>query len=176
MIQCSIGFHSFSAVFLHLVVFQVKMLSQVEVSRGHYDPSRNYDSRSSSPASSEHQRSLDSPAKAKPAPPPTPLKPAHASRSSRGLINSEPPTDSPEDPSQRSFLGKVKAFEQMDHFARSQRVLEIQEAQNARVSCQPCINIRMAKIASFTHKSKMHFNRSDHKWMLINNSRFLWLV
>ncbi|XP_073765418.1 tight junction protein ZO-2b isoform X5 [Danio rerio] len=112
---------------------KVKMLSQVEVSRGHYDPSRNYDSRSSSPASSEHQRSLDSPAKAKPAPPPTPLKPALASRSSRGLINSEPPADSPEDPSKRSFLGKVKAFEQMDHFARSQRVLEIQEAQNARL-------------------------------------------
>ncbi|KAK2902566.1 tight junction protein ZO-2-like [Channa argus] len=38
-----------------------------------------------------------------------------------------------EDPSTRSFLGKLKAFEKMDHFARAQRVLEIQEAQNARL-------------------------------------------
>lgn len=30
-------------------------------------------------------------------------------------------------------MGKVKAFEQMDHIARSQRVMELQEAQNARV-------------------------------------------
>ncbi|XP_077079339.1 tight junction protein ZO-2b isoform X4 [Siphateles boraxobius] len=119
---------------------KVKVLSQVEVSRGHYDPSRNYDSRSSSPASSEHPRSQDSPAKNKPPPPPPPaLKPTYASRSSRGLVNSppvrdnEPLGDSPDDPSQRSFRGKVKAFEQMDHFARNQRVLEIQEAQNARV-------------------------------------------
>lgn len=116
------------------------MLSQVEVSRGQYDPSRNYDSRSSSPASSEHPRSQDSPAKNKPLPPPPALKPNFASRSSRGLVNSppirdsEPLVDSLDDPSQRSFRGKVKAFEQMDHFARTQRVLEIQEAQNARVS------------------------------------------
>ncbi|XP_070690491.1 tight junction protein ZO-2-like [Pempheris klunzingeri] len=42
--------------------------------------------------------------------------------------------DSPaEDPSTRSFLGKIKAFEKMDHFARAQRVLEMQEAQNARL-------------------------------------------
>ncbi|KAG1972078.1 tight junction protein ZO-2-like isoform X4 [Pimephales promelas] len=118
---------------------KVKVLSQVEASRGHYDPSRNYDSRSSSPASSEHPRSQDSPAKIKPPPPPQALKPTFASRSSRGLVNSppvrdnEPLGDSPDDPSQRSFRGKVKAFEQMDHFARNQRVLEIQEAQNARV-------------------------------------------
>ncbi|KAK7136209.1 hypothetical protein R3I94_014758 [Phoxinus phoxinus] len=119
---------------------KVKVLSQVEVSRGQYDPSRNYDSRSSSPASSEHPRSQDSPAKSKPPPPPPPaLKPSFASRSSRGHVNSppvrdnEPLGDGPDDPSQRSFRGKVKAFEQMDHFARNQRVLEIQEAQNARV-------------------------------------------
>lgn len=116
------------------------MLSQVEVSRGQYDPSRNYDSRSSSPASSEHPRSQDSPAKTKPPPPPTALKPTYASRSSRGLVNSPPVRDSeplensPDDPSHRSFLGKVKAFEQMDHMARTQRVMEIQEAHNARVS------------------------------------------
>ncbi|RXN12398.1 tight junction ZO-2-like protein [Labeo rohita] len=118
---------------------KVKMLSQVEVSRGQYDPSRNYDSRSSSPASSEHPRSQDSPAKTKPPPPPTALKPTYASRSSRGLVNSPPVRDSeplensPDDPSHRSFLGKVKAFEQMDHMARTQRVMEIQEAHNARL-------------------------------------------
>uniref|UniRef100_A0A4W6FK23 Tight junction protein 2 n=1 Tax=Lates calcarifer TaxID=8187 RepID=A0A4W6FK23_LATCA len=38
-----------------------------------------------------------------------------------------------EDPSMKSFLGKIKAFEKMDHFARSQRMLELQEAQNARL-------------------------------------------
>ncbi|XP_042343933.1 tight junction protein ZO-2-like isoform X5 [Plectropomus leopardus] len=42
--------------------------------------------------------------------------------------------DSPvEDPSLKSFLGKIKAFEKMDHFARAQRILELQEAQNARL-------------------------------------------
>ncbi|XP_077943222.1 tight junction protein ZO-2b isoform X3 [Gasterosteus aculeatus] len=38
-----------------------------------------------------------------------------------------------EDPSLRSFVGKIKAFEKMDHFARAQRLLELQEAQNARL-------------------------------------------
>ncbi|XP_059194009.1 tight junction protein ZO-2-like [Centropristis striata] len=38
-----------------------------------------------------------------------------------------------DDPSLRSFLGKIKAFEKMDHFARAQRMLELQEAQNARL-------------------------------------------
>ncbi|KAK2837058.1 hypothetical protein Q5P01_014270 [Channa striata] len=38
-----------------------------------------------------------------------------------------------EDPSMKSFLGKIKAFEKMDHFARAQRVLELQEAQKARL-------------------------------------------
>uniref|UniRef100_A0A671N408 Tight junction protein 2b (zona occludens 2) n=1 Tax=Sinocyclocheilus anshuiensis TaxID=1608454 RepID=A0A671N408_9TELE len=111
-----------------------------------YDPSRYYDSRSSSPVSSEHPRSQDSPVKTKPPPPPTALKPTYVSRTSRGLLNSppvrdsEPLEDSPDDPSKRSFLGKVKAFEQMDHLARTQKVLEIQEAQNARVKPQtpPC--------------------------------------
>uniref|UniRef100_A0A671PNV3 Tight junction protein ZO-2-like n=1 Tax=Sinocyclocheilus anshuiensis TaxID=1608454 RepID=A0A671PNV3_9TELE len=88
---------------------------------------------------SEHPRSQDSPAKTKPLPPPTALKPTYVSRSSRGLVNSppvrdrKPLEDSPDNPSQRSFLGKVKAFEKMDHLARTQRVLEIQEAQNARM-------------------------------------------
>lgn len=38
-----------------------------------------------------------------------------------------------EDPAMKSFLGKIKAFEKMDHFARVQRMLEVQEAQNARL-------------------------------------------
>lgn len=47
--------------------------------------------------------------------------------------------DSPmEDPSMKSFLGKIKAFEKMDHFARAQRVLEMQEAQSARVGIAQC--------------------------------------
>uniref|UniRef100_A0A8C1DEE1 Tight junction protein 2b (zona occludens 2) n=1 Tax=Cyprinus carpio carpio TaxID=630221 RepID=A0A8C1DEE1_CYPCA len=118
---------------------KVKLQSQSEVSRGQYDLSRNYDSRSSSPASSEHPRSQDSPAKTKPPPPPTPLKPTYVSRTSRGLLSSppvrdsKPLEDSPGDPSKRSFLGKVKAFEQMDHLARTQKVLDIQQAQNARL-------------------------------------------
>ncbi|XP_062273381.1 tight junction protein ZO-2-like [Scomber scombrus] len=42
--------------------------------------------------------------------------------------------DSPaEDPSMRSFMGKIKAFEKMDHFARAQRIVELHEAQNARL-------------------------------------------
>uniref|UniRef100_A0A7N6F9Z7 Tight junction protein 2b (zona occludens 2) n=1 Tax=Anabas testudineus TaxID=64144 RepID=A0A7N6F9Z7_ANATE len=38
-----------------------------------------------------------------------------------------------DDPSMRSFLGKIKAFEKMDHFARAQRMHELQEAQSARL-------------------------------------------
>ncbi|KAF7660049.1 hypothetical protein LDENG_00289000 [Lucifuga dentata] len=38
-----------------------------------------------------------------------------------------------EDPSMQSFLGKIKAFEKMDHFARAQRVLELQKAHSARL-------------------------------------------
>lgn len=49
-------------------------------------------------------------------------------------LQQEAAEDSPvEDPSMRSFLGKIKAFEKMDHFARAQRILEVQEAHNARV-------------------------------------------
>lgn len=56
--------------------------------------------------------------------------------------------DSPvDDPSMKSFLGKIKAFEKMDHFARAQRMLDVQEAQNARVGIPSnCIFIKC-----FTH-------------------------
>lgn len=45
-----------------------------------------------------------------------------------------------EDPSMRSFLGKIKAFEKMDHFARARRILDVQEAQNARVGAALCFH------------------------------------
>ncbi|XP_061842569.1 tight junction protein ZO-2b isoform X1 [Nerophis lumbriciformis] len=38
-----------------------------------------------------------------------------------------------EDPSMKSFMGKVQALEKMDHFARAHRMLQLQEAHNARV-------------------------------------------
>uniref|UniRef100_A0AAR2LRI6 Tight junction protein 2b (zona occludens 2) n=1 Tax=Pygocentrus nattereri TaxID=42514 RepID=A0AAR2LRI6_PYGNA len=91
----------------------------------------------SNPVSHEPLRTHDSPSK--PMPPPIALKPSSVSRVSRGQADSpplrdhEPPGNSPEDPSQKSFLGKVRAFEKMDHFARAQRMLELQEAQNARL-------------------------------------------
>uniref|UniRef100_A0AAR2KLB6 Tight junction protein 2b (zona occludens 2) n=2 Tax=Pygocentrus nattereri TaxID=42514 RepID=A0AAR2KLB6_PYGNA len=140
---------------------KVKLLAQSEASRGRYDPSRVYDPHSmnptsnpamkpssnpaiiltsnlpSNPVSHEPLRTHDSPSK--PMPPPIALKPSSVSRVSRGQADSpplrdhEPPGNSPEDPSQKSFLGKVRAFEKMDHFARAQRMLELQEAQNARL-------------------------------------------
>lgn len=91
----------------------------------------------SNPVSHEPLRVHDSPTK--PPPPQVSLKPCSVSRTPRGLAespplrNHEPPDVSPEDPSQRSFMGKVRAFEKMDHIARAQRVMELQEAQNARV-------------------------------------------
>uniref|UniRef100_A0A3B4U2M2 Tight junction protein 2b (zona occludens 2) n=1 Tax=Seriola dumerili TaxID=41447 RepID=A0A3B4U2M2_SERDU len=91
-----------------------------------------------------------------PPPPPPPIHHFNSFNKLRSLVASQPraaPTetavhppvvacrqqdegadDSPvEDPSMKSFLGKIKAFEKMDHFARAHRVLELQEAQNARL-------------------------------------------
>uniref|UniRef100_A0A8B9RDG3 Tight junction protein 2b (zona occludens 2) n=1 Tax=Astyanax mexicanus TaxID=7994 RepID=A0A8B9RDG3_ASTMX len=113
---------------------KVKLLAQGEASRGHYNPVRIYDHQSNH---HEPLRLHDSPTK--PPPPPVSLKPSSVSRTSRGpaesppLRDHEPPDVSPEDPSKRSFMGKLRAFEKMDHIARAQRVLELQEAQNARV-------------------------------------------
>ncbi|KAJ3605490.1 hypothetical protein NHX12_027536 [Muraenolepis orangiensis] len=67
------------------------------------DSSRGYDSHSSSTLSSE------APGASRPLPPPE------------------------EDPASRSFMGKVKAFEKMEHLAKAQRILELQEAENARL-------------------------------------------
>ncbi|KAG5280690.1 hypothetical protein AALO_G00062920 [Alosa alosa] len=119
--------------------------------RGPSDSSRGYDSHSSSPTSSDHPRSQDSPGMGRPPPHPTAaLRPSSASRVSRGppvvdiqplppqgpapaLGGREQTEETPEDPALTSFLGKVRAFEKMDHFARAQRMLELQEAQNARM-------------------------------------------
>uniref|UniRef100_A0A6Q2ZFP1 Tight junction protein 2b (zona occludens 2) n=1 Tax=Esox lucius TaxID=8010 RepID=A0A6Q2ZFP1_ESOLU len=108
-------------------------------------PSRSYDSHSSSPASSDPPplpRALNSFGKAKPlAPAPAGFRPSYNPQDTTSRLAPvtavsrvpEQPGGSPEDPSLRTFLGKIKAFEKMDHFARAQRMLELQEAQNARL-------------------------------------------
>ncbi|XP_071322956.1 tight junction protein ZO-2a isoform X2 [Trachinotus anak] len=89
------------------------------------DSSRSYDSHSSSTISS------DAAGGNKPLPPPVALKPTIP------RLNHPPEEQSPkkeeEDPANKSFLGKIKAFEKMDHLARAQRMLELQEAENARL-------------------------------------------
>uniref|UniRef100_A0A3P9K9L2 Tight junction protein 2a (zona occludens 2) n=1 Tax=Oryzias latipes TaxID=8090 RepID=A0A3P9K9L2_ORYLA len=70
----------------------------------------------------------------KPLPPPVALKPSLA----RVPAEDPSPARVEEDPATKSFLGKrmgeqIKAFEKMDHLARAQRLLELQEAENARL-------------------------------------------
>ncbi|XP_036450401.1 tight junction protein ZO-2a isoform X2 [Colossoma macropomum] len=84
---------------------------------------RSFDSHSSSTVSS------DAPISSKPPPPPVALKPSF---SGRPALPQEPISEA-DDPAKRSFMGKVKAFEQMDHLARAQRMLELQEAEHARL-------------------------------------------
>uniref|UniRef100_A0A8C7UWU1 Tight junction protein 2a (zona occludens 2) n=1 Tax=Oncorhynchus mykiss TaxID=8022 RepID=A0A8C7UWU1_ONCMY len=96
------------------------LLHQVRVqSRG------GYDSHSSSTISS------DAAGGSKPAPPPVALKPT---LKAPGQSSEDHSVQGGEDPANRSFIGKVKAFEKMDHLARAQRMLELQEAEQARVS------------------------------------------
>ncbi|XP_070780822.1 tight junction protein ZO-2a [Enoplosus armatus] len=89
------------------------------------DSSRSYDSHSSSTISS------DAAGGNKPPPPPVALKPTIT------RLNQPSEEQSPrvqeEDPANKSFLGKIKAFEKMDHLARAQRILELQEAESARL-------------------------------------------
>ncbi|TSO77748.1 Tight junction protein ZO-2 [Bagarius yarrelli] len=117
---------------------EVKPLPQSDVPHRHFNQPQ--DPNASNPASIDHQHHhvQNSPSITKPLPPPVALKPTSVSRGPRGLMDSpvkdrEPPEKSPEDPSQRSFMGKLKAFEKMDQFARAQRILEIQQAQDARL-------------------------------------------
>uniref|UniRef100_A0AAR2KW60 Tight junction protein 2a (zona occludens 2) n=1 Tax=Pygocentrus nattereri TaxID=42514 RepID=A0AAR2KW60_PYGNA len=85
--------------------------------------SRSFDSHSSSTVSS------DAPISSKPLPPPVALKPSFSARP----VPPQGPISEADDPANRSFMGKVKAFEQMDHLARAQRMLELQEAEHARL-------------------------------------------
>uniref|UniRef100_A0A8C6TIA2 Tight junction protein 2b (zona occludens 2) n=1 Tax=Neogobius melanostomus TaxID=47308 RepID=A0A8C6TIA2_9GOBI len=49
-------------------------------------------------------------------------------------VDTQPGEDgSDADPSMRSFQGKIKAFEKMEHVARAQRLLQLQEAHKARM-------------------------------------------
>ncbi|XP_077592817.1 tight junction protein ZO-2a isoform X2 [Stigmatopora nigra] len=88
------------------------------------DSSRSYDSHSSSTISS------DAMGGGKPLPPPLALKPTI---SRLNQMSDEQNSEKEEDPANKSFLGKIKAFEKMDHLARAQRLLELQEAENARL-------------------------------------------
>ncbi|XP_053707683.1 tight junction protein ZO-2a isoform X2 [Synchiropus splendidus] len=89
------------------------------------DSSRSYDSHSSSTISS-----IDAVAGSKPLPPPVAMKPNMRTLSQPSEEHS---TNEEDDPANKSFLGKIKAFEKMDHLARAQRLLELQEAENARL-------------------------------------------
>ncbi|XP_047228085.1 tight junction protein ZO-2a isoform X3 [Girardinichthys multiradiatus] len=92
------------------------------------DSTRSYESHSSSTISS-----IDAAAGNKPAPPPVATKPsiARLHQSSEEQIPAK--EQDKDDPDRKSFLGKIKAFEKMDHLARAQRLLELQEAENARL-------------------------------------------
>uniref|UniRef100_H3CF95 Tight junction protein 2b (zona occludens 2) n=1 Tax=Tetraodon nigroviridis TaxID=99883 RepID=H3CF95_TETNG len=111
-------------------------LREDPVFRQHHPPppssGRSYDSpSSSSPASSNND-------------PPPPISRSAASFSrlptppplnfnSSGEQEEAAMESSVEDPSMSTFLGKIKAFERMDHFARARRILEMQQAQNAKL-------------------------------------------
>uniref|UniRef100_A0A8C8JSG8 Tight junction protein ZO-2 n=1 Tax=Oncorhynchus tshawytscha TaxID=74940 RepID=A0A8C8JSG8_ONCTS len=120
-------------------------------------------------------RSLNSFGKAKPLAlqPPVTLKPSYNiqdTTSSTAPVTVAPmgpgePEENPEDPSLRSFLGKVKAFEKMDHFARAQRMLELQEAQNARLEIaqkHPDIYAVPLKTQKLDHSRPQPIGSSSH--------------
>lgn len=88
------------------------------------DSTRSYDSHSSSTISSSDAVGVN-----KPPPPPVALKPTVPRL--RQPSDEQSPVE--EDPANKSFLGKIKAFEKMDHLARAQRILELQEAESARL-------------------------------------------
>uniref|UniRef100_A0A8K9UGI5 Tight junction protein 2 n=2 Tax=Oncorhynchus mykiss TaxID=8022 RepID=A0A8K9UGI5_ONCMY len=112
-------------------------------------PSRGYDSHSSSPASND----------------PPPLPRSLNSFVTVAPMSPEESEENPEDPSLRSFLGKVKAFEKMDHFARAQRMLELQEAQNARLEIaqkHPDIYAVPLKTQKLDHSRPQPIGSSSH--------------
>ncbi|XP_050976792.1 tight junction protein ZO-2a isoform X3 [Labeo rohita] len=108
--------------------------------------SKSFDSRSSSTVSS------DAPVSTKPLPPPVAQKPSFTLRMGPGEDTTSDPVD---DPANRTFRGKVKAFEQMDHLARAKRMLELQEAEQARLE----ISQKHPDIYAVPHKPKPNHNR-----------------
>uniref|UniRef100_A0A3B4AX84 Tight junction protein 2a (zona occludens 2) n=1 Tax=Periophthalmus magnuspinnatus TaxID=409849 RepID=A0A3B4AX84_9GOBI len=96
-------------------------------SQGRTDSSRSFDSHSSSTISSDT-------AAQRPLPPPVAVKPASTARPLLPPPELSPgPQREEDDPANKSFRGKIQAFEKMDHLARAQRLLELQEAENARL-------------------------------------------
>ncbi|XP_058473792.1 tight junction protein ZO-2a isoform X2 [Solea solea] len=94
------------------------------------DSTRSYDSHTGSVVSSDPaggNRPLPHPL-----PPPVALKPT-LTRTANPPTEEQRSPGQEEDPASKSFLGKIKAFEKMDHLARAQRILELQEAENARL-------------------------------------------
>ncbi|XP_041936382.1 tight junction protein ZO-2a isoform X2 [Alosa sapidissima] len=92
------------------------------------------------------------PSGAKPLPPPVALKP---SLRPVPASSSASPQGDETDPASRSFMGKVKAFEQMDHLARAQRLLELKEAEQARLE----ISQKHPDIYAVPLKPKPNHNR-----------------
>uniref|UniRef100_A0A9J7Y2Q8 Tight junction protein 2a (zona occludens 2) n=1 Tax=Cyprinus carpio carpio TaxID=630221 RepID=A0A9J7Y2Q8_CYPCA len=123
----------------HLVLLQVRAASRPA-------DSRSFDSRSSSTVSS------DAPVGNKPLPPPVAQKPSFTMRTGPADDTTSGPVD---DPANRTFRGKVKAFEQMDHLARAKRMLELQEAEQARLE----ISQKHPDIYAVPHKPKPNQNR-----------------
>ncbi|XP_028272907.1 tight junction protein ZO-2a isoform X2 [Parambassis ranga] len=95
--------------------------------QGRTDSTRSYESHSSSTISS------DAAGVSRPLPPPVALKPTVPRLTQSSEDQSPRRGAEEEDPANKSFLGKIKAFEKMDHLARAQRMLELQEAENARL-------------------------------------------
>uniref|UniRef100_A0A672LFZ1 Tight junction protein ZO-2-like n=1 Tax=Sinocyclocheilus grahami TaxID=75366 RepID=A0A672LFZ1_SINGR len=119
--------------------------------------SRPADSRSSSTVSS------DAPVSSRPLPPPVAQKPSFTSRT--GPADDTTSGDPLNDPASRTFRGKVKAFEQMDHLARAKRMLELQEAERARVCASSHSHQLLSSSNSESHSSSKALyseSRSHH--------------
>ncbi|KAJ0019657.1 hypothetical protein NQD34_007226 [Periophthalmus magnuspinnatus] len=118
----------------------------------HHPPPPSYDSpSSSSPSSSTEPQTHTTYGPPPPLPPTALCSSFRAPQQPQAVSQTAPPTDMPPsmalppatlegleedssdvDPSTRSFQGKIRAFEKMDHMARAQRLLQLQEAHRAR--------------------------------------------
>lgn len=122
----------------------------------HHPPPPSYDSPSSSSPSSSNEPQTHTSYGPPPPLPPTPLFSSFRGPQPQALPPSSPsvtpptlpapPSDTPPvapeqpeeggsdlDPALRSFQGKIKAFEKMDHVARAHRLVQLQEAHKARM-------------------------------------------